>query len=101
MPYRRWRSATAWHADCVADRVVAAAHQENVITDSNDKPVAAISRRGFLGGVALAGASVSLRWHDADAQEAPARSGVAPVAVKLRGNDVEHALMLDPRVTLL
>jgi len=77
--------------------------KERIINDSNDKPVAAISRRGFLGGVALAGASVSLRWHDANAQEAPpaARYGVPPVAVKLRVNDVEHALMLDPRVTLL
>jgi xanthine dehydrogenase YagT iron-sulfur-binding subunit len=47
---------------------------------------------------------VSLRW-SADAQEAPPaaepRAAVSPIPVKLRVNDVEHALMLDPRVTLL
>ena len=74
-----------------------------IITDSTDKPVVAISRRGFLGGAALAGAGLSLHWR-ADAQEAPptpAPAAVQPVAVKLRVNDIEHALMLDPRVTLL
>jgi len=95
-----------WHADCVAVRVVdhRVCNQESIITDSNDKPVAAITRRGFLGGVALAGASVSLRWHPAAAQQTQAASVHAapqPVAVKLRVNDVEHALLLDPRVTLL
>ena len=78
--------------------------RRKIITDYNDKPIAAITRRGFLGGVALAGASVSLHWHAVNAQSAPsapANVAVQPVAVKLRVNDVEHALMLDPRVTLL
>ena len=63
-----------------------------------------MSRRGFIGGIALAGAGVSLHWH-AEAQETPiaAAKPQAPptMPVKLRVNDVEHALMLDPRVTLL
>jgi len=63
-----------------------------------------ITRRGFLGGLALAGAGVSLRWNaDASAPAATPESkqSVPRTPVKLRVNDVDHSLMLDPRVTLL
>jgi xanthine dehydrogenase YagT iron-sulfur-binding subunit len=77
---------------------------ETAIASSTEKPVIPITRRGFLGGMALAGAGVSLRWSaDAHAQVATpeAKPSMPRTAVKLRINDVDHSLMLDPRVTLL
>jgi xanthine dehydrogenase YagT iron-sulfur-binding subunit len=77
---------------------------ETDIASSTEKTIVPITRRDFLGGMALAGAGVSLRWSaDAGAQVATPESKqtTARVAVKLRVNDIDHSLMLDPRVTLL
>jgi len=70
---------------------------------SQDSPVAAATRRGFLQSAgALAGAPLLVGHADAETAHAPAVALAAPpVALVLRVNGQAHALQVEPRTTLL
>jgi len=62
-----------------------------------------LNRRTFLGTMAVAGASVSLQVasHEPAVAAEPIAPQARPSSIKLKVNDSQHELTVDPRVTLL
>ena len=69
---------------------------------SDDSPVAGATRRGFLQSAgAFAGAPLVPGQAEAASAKPPEPRPAAPVALTLRVNGQDHALHVEPRVTLL
>ncbi len=66
-------------------------------------PPSGVSRRGFIGGVSLAGGTIGtgILEQAAQAQQAGSAAGPGPVPITLNVNGKAHQLKLEPRVTLL